>query len=50
MRTLAATLIIGAALAGVLSPAVCSFPAGFAVGVLYMMVVSIIINTRSARP
>jgi hypothetical protein len=49
MRTLAATLIIGAAIAGAMSLVVTGFPAGFAVGVAYMLIASITINTRAAR-
>lgn len=49
MRTLAATLIIGAVIAGALSLVATSFPAGFGAGVAYMLVASTIINTRSAR-
>ncbi len=49
MRTLAATLIIGAAIAGGLSLVATSFPAGFGAGVAYMLVASTTINTRARR-
>ncbi len=49
MRTLAATLVIGAVIAGALSLVTTGFPAGFAAGVAYMLVASITINTRARR-
>ncbi len=49
MRTLALTLVVGAAVAGALSLVTNGFLSGFAAGVSYMLIASVTINTRAGR-